>query len=112
MEVRQIMEINSIQNYYRMQAAVSPAGARKTAEEAAAAAETRGADKIDISAEASFKAELGKYARTYAAKSGKGASPERIEALKQQYQADACPVSGNDIAAKIVSGLLGPGANV
>jgi hypothetical protein len=105
------MEINSIQNYYRMQTAASPANARKAAEETAAAAETRGADKIDISAEASFKAELGKYARTYSAKYGKGASPERIAELKEQYQADACPVSGSDIAAKIVSGILGPGAN-
>ncbi len=105
------MEINSIQNYYRMQTAASPIGARKAAEETVAAAETRGTDKIDLSAEAGFKAELGKYARTYSAKFGKSVSPERIAALKEQYQAEACPVSGSEIAAKIISGIRGPGSN-
>ncbi|MFB0920117.1 MAG: flagellar biosynthesis anti-sigma factor FlgM [Oscillospiraceae bacterium] len=105
------MEIKPIQNYYKTQATANSANTKKTVEESSApVADTRGADKIDISAEASFKAELGKYARTYAARSTEEASTERISELKQQYQGDTCPISGSDIAAKIISGILGPGA--
>ena len=105
------MEIKPIQNYYKTQAAANSTNTKKTVEEISApAADTRGTDKIDISSEASFKSELGKYAKTYAAKSTEAASKERISELKQQYQGDTCPISGSDIAAKIISGILGPGA--
>lgn len=105
------MEIKPIANYYKTQATANSVGAKKTVEESSAtAADSRVIDKIDISAEASFKAELSKYAKTYSAKSTEGASPERISELKQQYQGDTCPISGSDIAAKIISGILGPGA--
>ena len=107
------MAINPIQNYYRAQAAsnTNQNNAKKTIEESSTmAADTRGTDKIDISAEASFKAELGKYAKTYAAKSSEGTSKERIAELKQQYQGDSCPISSSDIASKIIAGILGPGA--
>ena len=104
------MEINSIQNYYRTQAAANSTSAKKTVEESGAqTSDTRGTDTIDISAEASFKSELSKYSRTYAAKSKEAVSSERIEELKQQYQGDTCPISGSDIATKIISGILGPG---
>jgi len=106
------MEINSIQNYYRTQAAANSTNAKKTSEEnSASATETHETDKIDISAEASFKAGLSKYAKTYSAKSSEEASSERISELKQKYQGDSCPISGSDIASKIIAGILGPGVN-
>lgn len=105
------MEIKPIANYYKTQATANLTNTKKTIEEnGVPAADKRGTDKIDISAEASFKAELGKYAKTYSAKSTEEASPERIAELKQQYEGDSCPISGSDIAAKIISGILGPGA--
>jgi len=105
------MGINPIQNYYRMQATSNSTNAKKTAEESnAQVTDTRGTDTIDISAESSFKAELGKYAKTYSAKIAEEASSEHISELKEQYQGDTCPISGSDIAAKIIAGILGPGA--
>ena len=104
------MEINSIQNFYRAQAAANTTNTKKTVEDnSTPATETQETDKIDISAEASFKAGLNKYAKTYSAKSSKEASSERISELKQKYQGDACPISGSDIASKIIAGILGPG---
>ncbi len=103
------MEVNSIQNYYRAQAAATSASAKKTAEDCnTPASDTRGTDTVDISSEASFKAELSRYSRTYAVKNNEKASSERISELKQQYKGDACPISGSDIAAKIIAGILGP----
>lgn len=103
------MEISSIQNYYRSQAAASTSNVKKPGEEnSIPATDTRSADTIDISAEASFKAQLNKEAKTYAANSNTEISSERMSELKQQYQGDACPISGSDIAAKIIAGILGP----
>ena len=103
------MEINSIQNYYRTQATANSTNAKKAVEETnIPATDTRGTDKIDISSEASFKAELSKQAKTYASKSNEGIPSERISELKQQYQGDTCPISGSNIAAKIIAGILGP----
>ena len=104
------MEINSIQNYFRTQAATNPSNTKKAVEEInTPAADTSGTDTIDISSEASFKAELSRQAKTYAAKNNEAASSERIAELKQQYQGDVCPISGSNIAAKIIAGILGPG---
>ena len=103
------MEINPIQNYYRMQNATNTTNTKKAVDEPVApAADARVADTIDISSEASFKAELSKQVKTYAANNSEGVSSERIAALKQQYQGDACPLSGSDIASKIIAGIIGP----
>ena len=103
------MEINPIQNYYRMQATTNTTNTKKAVEETTTpATDTRGTDTIDISSEASFKAELSKQAKTYAANNSEEVSSERIAQLKQQYQGDTCPISGSDIAAKIIAGILGP----
>jgi anti-sigma28 factor (negative regulator of flagellin synthesis) len=103
------MEISPIQNYYKMQAAANPANAKRTAEDGEApVSDARTADSIDISAEASFKAELNKMTKTYASKGKEEVSGERIAELKQKYQGDACPISGSDIASKIIAGILGP----
>lgn len=105
------MEINAINNYLRVSPAVTSGRASRPAAEAAAtqAAETR-ADKVDLSSGASFKAQLGAYAKTYAAKSTEPASAERISELKRQYQGDACPVSGTDIACAVMKYSLGAAA--
>lgn len=106
------MEINSVQNYYRMQSAATAGNTRKAADEGStSAADNRTTDVIDISAEANFKSELGKYSKIYSANSKEVTSSERIAELKQKYQGDTCPISGSDIAGKIISGILGPGAN-
>ena len=103
------MEIKPIANYYKMQTTATSINAKKPVEETGAqVTETRGTDKIDISAEANFKAELSKQSKTYAIKSNEEVSQARISELKLKYQGDSCPISGSDIAAKIISGILGP----
>ena len=101
------MDINAIQNYMRIQPAVTTGrAARPAAEAAAVSAETR-SDKVNFSSEASFKAQLGTQARLYAAKVSEPVSAERISQLKAQYQGDACPVKGADIASAIMKYTLG-----
>ncbi len=104
------MDINKIQRYMSVSPSLSTGrAARPVAESAAssaAAAETR-ADKVDLSSQASFKAQLGAYAKIYAAEASKPASPARINQLKQQYQGDTCPASGTDIASAVLKYTLG-----
>lgn len=102
------MDINAIQNYMRVQPAVTTGRpVRATSDAAAAAAAETRVDKADFSSQASFKAQLGAYAKTYAASSAEPASAERITQLKAQYQGDSCPVSGTDIASAIMKYSLG-----
>ena len=101
------MEINAIQNYMRVQPAVTTGRAVRPAADVAAAAETTRSDKVDFSSQASFKAQLGASAKQYAMQSTETASAERISQLKQQYQGDACPVSGTDIASAIMKYTIG-----
>jgi hypothetical protein len=106
------MDINALQNYYRIQQPQTGFGrvARGTGDGAARTdADTARADKVDISSEGSFKAQLAAYTKSYAAQSEKAASPEKIARLKQQYSGDACPVSGADIAGAITRYVLGAG---
>lgn len=68
-----------------------------------------GIDTVSISSKGSFQsqinAEMKKYAN--AAKEGYAISPERLEALKRQYQGDRTPVSGDDIAKAILQRVCG-----
>jgi len=107
------MEINSIQNYYRMQTATNTANAKKTPieENTTSITEGRTTDTIQISSEASFKSELNTYSKSCAAKNTERVSDERIAELKQKYQGDSCPISSSDIASSIISGILGPKIN-
>lgn len=107
------MDINSVQNYYRIQSAVGTGRvSRPNAETAPAEVERSRTDKIDISSEASFKAQLSAYAKSYSAQSNQTASNERISQLKRQYQGDACPVSGRDIASAVMQYTLGAAVSV
>ena len=106
------MDINSLQNYYRIQQSQTGYGrVQRGANEGTVRTETDSvrSDKVDISSEGSFKAQLAAYTKSYAAQSGKGASPEKMARLKQQYSGDACPVSGADIAGAITRYVLGAG---
>ena len=100
------MDINAIQNYMRIQPAVTTGRAVRPLAETAAASESR-VDKADFSSQASFKAQLGSLAKTYAAQGTAPASAERISELKQQYQGDECPTSGVDIASAIMKYSIG-----
>lgn len=107
------MEINSIQNYYRMQTAATTANSKKTPieENTTSVTEGRTTDTIEISPEASFKSELNTYTKACASKNAEGVSDERIAQLKQKYKGDSCPISSSDIASSIISGILGPKIN-
>lgn len=109
------MDINKIQRYMNVSPALNTGRTARPAADSvsatAAASETR-ADKVDLSSQAGFKAQLGAYAKIYAAEASKPASPERINQLKQQYQGDACPVSGTDIASAVLKYTLGGALNV
>jgi len=102
------MEINSIQNFYRLQNSTNTGRAKKTAEESTyAPSETHGTDKINISSEASFKAELSTYAKVSSSQNAQNVSAERIEKLKEAYKGDNTPVSGRDIASAIIKYTFG-----
>lgn len=102
------MEINSLQNYYRLQNTANTCRVKRNVEEnTPSASESYGTDKVAISSDASFKAELSSLAKTYSAQSAKTASQERIEALKEAYREDNCPVSGRDIASAVMKYALG-----
>lgn len=101
------MEIKNIQNYYKVQAANAQNLKRTAEENNTPAAGSRAADTVDISAEASFKAEMSKKARANAVNGSEKTSGARIAELKQKYQGDTCPVSGSDIAKKIIDCVLG-----
>ncbi len=107
------MDINSIQNYYRIQSTVNVGRvSRPNAEAASAESAQQRTDKIDISSEASFKSQLGTYAKVYSAQSKQAASAERVAQLKEQYQGDCCPVNGQDIASSIMQYTLGTAVSV
>ena len=102
------MEINSIKNYYRLQNSANTGRVKRNADESASApSETYGTDKINISSEASFKAELSSYAKVGSSQNAQCVSAERIEKLKEAYKGDNTPVSGRDIASAIIKNTFG-----
>lgn len=102
------MEINSIQNFYRLQNSANTGRVKKAAEESVySPSESYGTDKINISSEASFKAELSTYAKVSATQNAQNVTAERIEKLKEDYKGDNCPVSGRDIASSILKYTFG-----
>lgn len=108
-----IMDINGVQNYYRVQSSMNAYKASRPNSEAAPSESVQQrTDKIDISSEASFKSQLGVYSKACCAQSRQTASPERIAQLKEQYQGDSCPVGGRDIASSIMQYTLGAAVSV
>ena len=102
------MEINSIQNYYRLQNSANTGRMKKVADESTfSPSESHGKDKVNISSEGSFKAELSTYAKVYSSQNKQNTSAERIEELKEAYKGDNCPVSGRDIASAIIKYTFG-----
>lgn len=102
------MDINALQNYYRIQNPTNVGRVGRTNSEATGTDSDKiRTDKVDISSQGSFKAQLAACAKSYASQSASTASPERIAQLKQQYSADACPVSGTDIAGSVMRYILG-----
>lgn len=103
------MDIKPIQHNYRLQNVANTGRVvKKAAEEfSGSASEMYGKDKIAISSEASFKAELYSCAKAYACKNRQPVPEERIEELKKQYAGDNCPVSGHDIASAVIRNIFG-----
>ncbi len=60
-------------------------------------------DQVNISSEGTFRAQLEKYGRTYAAQGSQPTSAQRLEELKAQYQGDNCPICGKDVATAILA---------
>lgn len=109
------MEINNIHNFYRVN---SKALAGKTAHIPTGKTAKIGTpenfhskvgDSINISSDASFKAQLGKYAKAYKAKNMEKVSPERMAQLKEQYKENNCPISSKNIAAAVIKYTLSTG---
>ncbi|NLW64975.1 MAG: hypothetical protein GXY26_01900 [Clostridiales bacterium] len=102
------MEINHIQNFYRLQNTPDAARVKRTSEGPRSEAfETCGKDEVAISSDASFKAALSSYAKAYASNKNQEVSAERVEALKSAYSGDNCPVSGRDVAAAVIKYTFG-----
>lgn len=102
------MEINHIQNYYRLQNASDAGRAKKMSDGAPSEVlGSYGKDEVAISSEASFKAALSTYAKVCASQKKQEASVERIEELKAAYAGDSCPVAGRDIAAAVIKYTFG-----
>ncbi len=69
--------------------------------------ETFGSDKIEISSKGSFQQKLNqeikKYSETYKAEQPNVS--ERVAQLKQVYAGECCPVSGFEIADRVLNKL-------
>ncbi len=104
------MEINSIQNYYRLQNTSLAGRVKKTAEESGVSGSEYSSDTIAISRDASFKAAMSVAAKRYSAEVTKEASAERITQLKNAYAGDNCPVSGREVAAAVLGCTLNASA--
>lgn len=64
-----------------------------------------GVDVVQFSPEATLRSKLDAVAKTSRAENV--VSSQRLAALKEQYQGDACPVSAADAARAIVSRMTG-----
>ena len=102
------MSINPINNYFRMQNATNGARLKRPAEELSFnAVDSHGKDEVEISPDASFKAQLSSCSKAYAAEIKQDVSIKRIEELKEAYAADNCPISGRDIASAVLKYTFG-----
>ncbi|HHU06435.1 MAG TPA: flagellar biosynthesis anti-sigma factor FlgM [Clostridiales bacterium] len=70
-----------------------------------------GADKIEISSNASFRSKLEEAKRAYVRKLGEDVSAQKLDELKAKYQGDNCPVPGELVAGAIMSRIFGPDEN-
>jgi len=64
-------------------------------------------DMIEISSDATFKSQLESAKKSCAQAVRTEVSPERINELKNKYQGNRCPVTGESVARSIVSRVLG-----
>jgi|GEM_PF-5079027 len=103
------MELNPIQSYSYMQSTAVTAAEKKTNDESAdkITDDRYGKDTVEISADASFKSELGTYSKNLASKELAGASQERISELTGKYNDGKCPVASSAIASAILGYTFG-----
>lgn len=102
------MDVKGLHDRYQMRTAPSaphPAGKKPAAQEEHGRAQVSG-DVIELSPGAALRAQLGGAARTAAAQAADSLDARRLEALRQKYLGDACPVPARDVAAA----MLGRGA--
>ena len=71
--------------------------------------DTLSLDTVNISPSASFQARLDVAVKAYSAtgKSSNEMSAARMDTLKTQYQGDRCPVTGSDVASKMLRQICG-----
>ena len=67
-------------------------------------------DQVKISSEAATKGRVSTFCAALAKEIG-APQPARLEALKDKYQGDTCPVDNFELAGAIVSRLKGEGAS-
>ncbi len=104
-----MMDFKSIHDRYQT---YSSGGVKRTAEKAktegAAAAEGMAkenvsSDRVEISRDSMFKAQLDRQMRSFAEKF----TSERVDALEKAYSGDECPVSSLDSANALMARLFG-----
>lgn len=104
------MEVNRIKGLYPYRPLGStgkkgPAEFLPTAERGSAAE----GDVVSISHEAAFRVKLEGYTKqlSAASKTYEAGQQMRVQALKEKYQGDSCPVSGYDVARALMNTVLG-----
>ncbi len=109
-----MIELKGIYDVYKVRGVTNGGNTMRKTESDYAAVSTQGkaesGDVIEISAEASFKAQLDATAKQYAVQYDAGVSSERLEALKAKYQNDGCPTSAQATAQAMLCRTSGEGA--
>ena len=102
------MDVKGLHDRYQMRTTPGtphPAG-KKPAVQGEHGRAQAGGDVIELSPGAALRAQLGGAARAAAAQTADSLDAKRLEALRQKYLGDACPVPARDVAAA----MLGRGA--
>ncbi len=99
---------NNYSNIGMMQNADKTKGAYIPPERKAEPINIAKSDKIELSSKGNHQKNIGGEVKQYvnAINAAKAGSSERIEILKQQYAGDNVPVSGQDIAEKILNKMF------
>ena len=104
MDIKAIYDIQTLQSKTNTRAIST-----KPTDAISMSRETLGVDTVSISPSASFQARLDTKTKAYSvtARSDNEMSAARMECLKIQYQGDCCPITGSDVASKMLRQICG-----
>jgi hypothetical protein len=109
MEIKNVYDIYAAQQKPMVAAANRRTSVENTEKDGIALAVDRekAVDSVNISAEGSFRSQLQKAEKPYAAAYTKPTSQQRIEQLKADYSGNNCPATAQQIAGAIMTSVIG-----